>query len=95
MLYADRTEDGLRSSPVLRRHSWSREVVRISPPSPGTATPFAAGGRPPWASPGHHEAGLMLSPSLPVPSIDKAPHFATLAGSCFAARRLSLMPYTG
>lgn len=71
MQCADRTEDGLRSSPVLRRHSWSREVVRISPPSPSTATPFAAGGRPLLASPGHHAAGLMPSPSLPVPSLDK------------------------
>ncbi|KAL3133251.1 hypothetical protein ABBQ38_007134 [Trebouxia sp. C0009 RCD-2024] len=69
---AERTEEPQRSSSLgLRRHSWSREVVRISPPSPSAATPFATGGRPPLASPGSHEAGLMPSPSLPVPSLEK------------------------
>lgn len=68
---ADRTEESQRSSLGLRRHSWSREVVRISPPSPSAATPFATGGRPPLASAGNHEAGLMPSPSLPVPSLQK------------------------
>ena len=66
VLCADGTEGGQRPSSALRRHSWSREVVRISPPSPSAATPFSAAGRPPLASPSGHKEGLLPSPSLPV-----------------------------
>lgn len=55
-------------------------MVRISPPSPSAATPFATGGRPPLASAGNHEAGLMPSPSLPVPSLQKVRMPATSMG---------------
>lgn len=59
-----------RPSSGLRRHSWSREVVRISPPSPSALTPFAGGNRPPLAAPSgvQNDASLVPSPSLPSPS---------------------------
>lgn len=69
---AERTDLAQRPSSGLRRHSWSREVVRISPPSPSALTPFASGGRPPLGMPsGTHDATLMPSPSLPVPSLEQ------------------------
>lgn len=68
---ADRADLAQRPSSGLRRHSWSREVVRISPPSPTALTPFATSGRPPLAVPSAHDAALMPSPSLPVPSFDQ------------------------
>ncbi|KAL0035165.1 hypothetical protein WJX79_004130 [Trebouxia sp. C0005] len=68
----ERTDLAQRPSSGLRRHSWSREVVRISPPSPSALTPFASGGRPPLGVPiGSHDAALMPSPSLPVPSLEQ------------------------
>ena len=75
---ADRADLAQRPSSGLRRHSWSREVVRISPPSPTALTPFATSGRPPLAVPSAHDAALMPSPSLPVPSFDQVHHAGCL-----------------